>query len=376
MSLPSTGLRIVFVCLLLAGGTALPRGAAFQKEVVDVAVQAEKKGEPAPFQVFAIEEGTLPLLADWPGGGGLDGGWPSRASNPPTVLIAPGDTLNVTIWDSSENSLLMTAGERSSQLQTLVVGASGRVSLPYVGSLRVQGMSPDRARAVIEDRYADVAPGVQVQIVHAPGQGNKVSLVGGVGAPGTYPMPDRSYSVLQLLSEGGGVSDGMRNPQVRLMRGGKMYRVSVKRLYASPSADATLRAGDRVIVAEDERYFLSLGAAGAEAQHYFPKSEVTALDAMALIGGVNEGRGDPKGILILREYPADAVRADGRGPTHQRVVFTLDLTSADGLFSAGKFHIQSGDLVYATESRLSGVGTVIGLVRSSVGLASATGVID
>lgn len=374
MSLPSAGFRLILVGLLLAGCTVLPRGAAFQKEVVDVALKAEEKGEPAPFQVFALQEATLPLLADWPAGRGLDGGWPSRASNPPTVLIAPGDTLNVTIWDSSENSLLMTAGERSSQLQTLVVGASGRISLPYVGSLRVQGMSPERARTVIEDHYAEVAPGVQVQVVHAPGQGNKVSLVGGVGTPGTYPMPDQSYSVLQLLSEGGGVSEGLRNPQVRLMRGGKMYRVSVKRLYDSPAADATLRAGDRVIVAEDDRYFLSLGAAGAEAQHYFTKPDVTALDAMALIGGVNDGRGDPKGILILREYPASAVRGDGRGPTHRRVVFTLDLTSADGLFSAGHFHIQTGDLVYVTESRLSGAATVIGLIRSSIGLADAVGV--
>lgn len=374
MSLPSTGLRVFLIAALLSGCGAMPRGAAFQNEVIDVALKAEARGEEAPFQVFAIQEATLPQLSNWPAGAGLNGNWPKRADNPPTILIAPGDQLEVTIWDSSENSLLLTRGERSSRLQTLTVSAAGRVDLPYVGSIRVQGMSPERARATIEEQFAEVVPGGQVQVLHQPGRGNKVSLVGGVRTPGTYPMSDQSFSVLQLLSDGGGVREDLRNPQVRLMRGGSMYRISVDSLYASPANDAALRPGDRVIVAEDDRYFLSLGAAGAEAQHAFTRPDVSALDAMAIVGGVNDFRADPKGILILREYPAKAVRRDGRGPTHKRVVFTLDLTSADGLFSARHFHIQTGDLVYVTENPIAGARSVLSLVRSSVALSNALGV--
>lgn len=357
----------------MAGCTAMPRGAGFQNEVIDVALKAEEKGEVAPFQVFPIQEATLPQLSHWPSAGGLDGRWLSRADNPPTVLIAPGDRLAVTIWDSSDNSLLMPTGQRSSTLQTLTVSAAGRVDLPYVGMLRVQGMSPERARAVIEDRFAAVVPDGQVQVVHEPGRGNTVSLVGGVNSPGTYPMPDQSFSVLQLLSDGGGVKDGMQNPQVRLMRRGTMYRISVDRLYDSPANDAPLRPGDRVIVAEDDRYFLALGAAGAESEHPFPRPRITALDALAIVGGVNDDRADPKGVLILREYSKKAIRTDGSGPTHSRVVFTLDLTTADGLFSARHFQIQNGDLVYVTESPVTGARNVLTLIRASVGLSNAVG---
>ena len=40
----------------------------------------------------------------------------------------------------------------------------------------------------------------------------------------------------------------------------------MERLLADPSLDTTLRGGDKIYVEKDERYFLSLGATGREAQ--------------------------------------------------------------------------------------------------------------
>ena len=139
-----------------------------------------------------------------------------------------------------------------------------------------------------------------------------------------------------------------------------------------PTRDTTLRSGDKVIVEPDERFFLSLGAAGTEAVHPFPRDQISALEAISLIGGVTDARANPKGLLVLRDYPASAVRTDGTGPTQERVVFTLDLTTADGLFSAGQFPILSGDLVYATESRISSAQTILSVLGNTVGLANQT----
>ena len=54
----------------------------------------------------------------------------------------------------------------------------------------------------------------------------------------------------------------------------------------------------------------------------------------------------------------------------QRVVFTLDLTSADGLFSAGNFQIMPDDLVYATESPIGAARTIFGLLATALTLES------
>jgi polysaccharide export outer membrane protein len=205
----------------------------------------------------------------------------------------------------------------------------------------------------------------------AEGRQNSIDLVGGVNSPGNIMMPDNDFSVLSAISSGGGVSAAMKNPQVKLVRGHDIYSTSVARLYDNPRLDTRLRGGDKVIVEEDRRYFLSLGAAGREAQHPFNRDHVSALDALAIIGGVNDARADPQGILILREYPSKAVRTDAAGPDQSRVVFTLDLTTSDGLFSARNFHIHSGDLVLATESPLNNTRTVLSVVGSIFGVVGA-----
>lgn len=279
----------------------------------------------------------------------------------------------MTIWNTEQNALLTAPGQRSITMPAVTVSSTGEVFMPYIGEIDVAGMSPARAREAVEARFVEVTPSAQVQLEIAESRGNMVSLVGGVAAPGAYPLRDQSATVLSLIAEGGGVPPTLNNPQIRLIRGGEIYGTSVDRLFEDPRLDTTLRNGDKVIVEPDERYFLSLGAAGSEAVHPFPRDEVTALEAVSIIGGVTDTRANPQGILILRDYPTQAVRPDGSGPPHERVVFTMDLTSADGLFSAGRFPIESGDLVYATESRLSSTQTVLGLVGTTFGLARQVG---
>ena len=148
----------------------------------------------------------------------------------------------------------------------------------------------------------------------------------------------------------------------------RSYSISADRLLKDPSLDTTLRGGDKVYVEADERYFLSLGVAGREAQIPFNNDSITALDALSQIGGLNDFRADAKGILIMRDYPAKSVRADGSGPPKERMIFAIDITSADGLFSAGEFHVQSKDVVMIAESPLSTTQSILGILGGLAGI--------
>ena len=363
----------VFLCALVASCGALPRGAGIESEVLAASdVEVQPNGDPVyGFSVFEISRNFLPVLANWPQQGQRNYKWINRQPQPASLTIAAGDILKLTIWDAEENSLLTDAGQRVAQLQDVQVNSDGRIFIPFVGNLRVVGMSPQTARAEIESQLKQTIPSAQVQVSVAPGRANTANLVGGVNAPGVYPLPDRDYTLLSLISEGSGVRSSIENPQVRLMRGSEIYGISLERLYDEPNLDTTLVGGDRVIIEEDDRYFLSLGATGSEAIHKFPKTNVTALDALSIVGGVSDTRADPQGILILREYSQSSVRADiSAGPPQTRVVFTLDLTNADGLFSAAKFNLQSGDLVYATESPVSGAQTIFSIFGSALSIAN------
>lgn len=356
--------KMLGLCLALAA-CSLPRSAGVEREIVSGAGEAE-----ADFALYPVTRAFLPTLAEWPIQGEADLNWITASAGSGSSIIAPGDIVLITVWDSNENSLLTAPGQRVTGLEEMRVSANGTIFMPYIGDTRIAGLSPQAARARLQSELEAIVPSAQVQLSATPGRRNSVDLVGGVAAPATYPMPDRSYSVLSLIAAGGGVSTDLGNPQIRLIRGGQIYGTSINRLYSEPALDTRLRGGDRVIVQEDERYFLSLGAAGSQSQHPFPQDVVSALDAIAIIGGVNATRADPEGILILREYPASALRAGVRGPRQERVVFSLDLTTSDGLFSARHFRVQSGDLVLATESPVRSIQTVFSLFGSVFGLAS------
>lgn len=363
----------IFVALalvsVLTSCSRLPGGAPASEEILK-----EANAETAQFALYSVTRAFLPTVAQWPATGKQEHlGWISASQGARSQIIQPGDSLNVRIWDSSDNSLLTTTEQKEIQLTDVEVASNGSIFMPYVGNVSVIGLTPDLAREELQTSFEMIVPSAQVQLSMTEGRNNSVDLVSGVLQPGTYPMPDRNYSVLGLISAGGGISSNLNNPQIRLMRGGSIYGTSVDKLLNNPSLDTLLRGGDRVFLEEDERYFLSFGATGKEDLYTFTKDNVSAMDAVAIMGGFQDNKADPKGLLVLREYPASASRAGVRGPRQSRVVFSLDLTTADGLFSARRFQINPDDLVMATESPINDALTVSNVIGNFFGVFSAAG---
>lgn len=312
-------------------------------------------------------------LALWPKTGWKGGyNWISAKGGPGSSAIRSGDTVKLVIWDNQENSLMTAKDQKTVSLAPMQVSTRGTIFVPYLGEVVVNGLTPDVARLEVQKAMEPIASSAQVQLSVEPGTRNSVDLVSGVGKPGSYPLPDRNYSILSLLAEGDGVSPSLKNPLVRLIRDGKTYEIRAELLFAEANKNTILRGGDKVIVREDDRYFTALGATGKESLVYFEHEKITALEAMSLVGGFNDSRANPKGVLILREYPQNVTRADGlNGPTMPHVVFTFDLTSADGLFAARNFEVNPMDTVLATESPLVAANTIFGLFGSLIGLNKA-----
>ena len=357
----------VIVLLVLLGACALPQDVGVEGQVLQGADEPS-----ATFGVQYVTRDTLPQLKPWPNSHPTPNlGWITHSATSPDPLIQPGDKLDLAIWDNDDTSLLSQPAQKVIQLPGLKVSSAGTIFLPYADEVYVAKMTPDEARQAIQTKLLTIIPSAQVQLNYASGRANSVELISGMPNNGSFPLADRSTTLTSLLALGGGIPTGVPNPQINLSRGGKLYRISSDTLLSHPDFDTTLRGGDKIYVEPDRRYFLSLGAAGKEALINFPRDHITALDAMSLVGGVNQLTANPKGILILRDYPASAVRSDGNGPPKDRMIFALDLTNADGLFSAGEFPIQDHDLVLVTQSPLVNTRTIFGLIGSFLGVAKS-----
>ncbi len=340
--------EILLVVLAIGGlaGCGFPAGAPLQSQIL-----AQADAENATFDVVEVTQANLPQIRSWPSTGWRGHyRWLTAGGGGPTNLVRPDDKINLVIWDNQDNSLLASPGHKATNMADIVVSPSGTIFVPYVGEVSIGGLSPRGARQVVQREIERISPSAQVQLKVIPGATNTVDMVRGVQKPGPVQLPSRNFTILNAISAGGGIGTALRNPLVRLIRGGRTYEIPAERLFADGTHNIALRGGDKVIVDEDQRHFVVAGATGDRIVQ-FNREHISAMEALSMSGGLSDSRADPGGILILRDYPASAVRADGRGgPPKQQVVFTVDLTTADGLFAARAFEIHPDDLVMVTEA--------------------------
>lgn len=364
--MPKAKLILGVICAASLSACSLPRGAAVQSEVL-----RESNAEIPSFQVVEVTRDTTPLLAKWPGSGWHGHyHWFSADRGPDSATIQTGDKVEILVWDNQDNSLLTGQGGQAANIAQQSVSASGKIFLPYIGEITVRGLTEDTARRRVQEQYDKIQPSVQVQLSAEPGRNNSIDVVSGVGSPGRYPLESRNTQLLSVLALSGGVDSSLRNPLVRLQRDGRTYQTRVESVLADASRNVRVRGGDQIIVVEDDRSFNALGATGTQQLIYFEKDRMTVMEALSSTGGLNSARANPEGVLILRDYHPRDLKPGFAGPNQQQVVFTLDLTSADGLFAARQFLVQPGDTLLATESPINAAATIIGLFGTVIGVTS------
>lgn len=288
--------------------------------------------------------------------------------------IAPGDTLAVSVWENVEAGLLAGAGQNVTLLEEIQVDQSGDIFVPYAGRIAAAGRSPETLRQAITEALAPQTPDPQVEVRRTAGDGRTVSVMGGVEAPGVYPIEAPTLRLSSMLAAAGGVSIVPDVAQVRLQRHGRTGRVWLQDLYDNPRYDIALRPGDRIVVEEDRRAFTALGASTEQARVRFTDREMSAIDAIAAAGGLDGRTADPTGVFVFRQETSEVAnrvlgRTDLVGP--QRIAYILNLTQPEGMFAARDFIIRDGDTVYITEAPFATWSRVIGTATSTINFATA-----
>lgn len=266
--------------------------------------------------------------------------------------IRPGDVLRLTFWENVNDGILTTEGAPAA-LDEVQVDNEGMIFVPYAGRIRAADHSPEALRRIISDKLNEQTPDPQVMVTRLPGNGATVSIMGGISAQGVYPIERPSRRLSGMLASAGGVRIEPEITLVTVQRGRQSGQIWLLDLYEDPDLNIALRDGDRIIVEEDTRSFTSMGATGSQTRVQFASQELSALDALARVGGLRSTESDPTGIFILREERpeiANAVlgRADLTEPV--RMIYVLSLTEANGLFRARDFMIRDEDTIYVTEA--------------------------
>ncbi|MFQ3183568.1 MAG: polysaccharide export outer membrane protein [Alteromonas macleodii] len=284
--------------------------------------------------------------------------------------IHAGDVLGLTIWENVRDPLLVPTGQNATVLEEVQVDGSGFIFVPYAGRIHAAGNTPDAIRRIITEKLEEQTPDPQVQVRRLAGDGATVSIVGAVGSQGVYAIERPTRMLSAMLARAGGVTVQPEIAQVTVMRGDHTGEIWFEDLYSHSSQNIALRAGDRIFVEQDTRSFTALGATGKQSLVAFESQTISAIEAIAQVGGLNTNLADPTGVFVFRNEPVEIakqlVSRDDLVGT-QRVIYVLDLTETNGMFMARDFAIRDGDTVYVTEAPFSQFNKTISAVFGTLG---------
>lgn len=270
---------------------------------------------------------------------------------PDEYTLGAGDIVSVIVWDHPE--LTNATGEfRDPVTSGRLVSTSGDLFYPYVGTIKVAGLTVAEARKRIADGLSKVIKDPQVDIRVVAFRARRVQVTGAVNSPGIVNLDDTPKGVLEAIAERGGISEIASRRRIELIRGGKTYNLDEADVVAghSPILNPPLLPGDIINIPDKsaDQVFV-LGSVGLQGPVYLQQTNTTLTEALAESKGLDALRADDSGVLVFRQGAGD------KEPT----VFALNMASPVGLLLAGEFQLEARDVVYVKATDFAKYNAVI-----------------
>jgi polysaccharide export outer membrane protein len=262
------------------------------------------------------------------------------------LTVAPGDSLRVRIFERYGGNIFPTIQGQSADLGIQRVGADGSIKVPVVGTVQVAGLDLNQIeRKIIQQLGTQVQEPEVIVEFDAP-RTHTVMVSGDVKNPGRVSMLEDVRSVVDAINKAGGpiVSQtGSANQlQVVVRRNGQVILTS--QLLAG--SDIAVQKGDEIVVRPNSRIFTVLGAVQRSGNVEMTKHNLTLLEALGQVGGLNDVRANKTGVYVFRMGDLET------NPTARGRVFRLDLFQPVSIFVAQQFGLQPRDVIYVTNAPL------------------------
>ena len=181
---------------------------------------------------------ALALAACAPSSPARRGGPAVEAPGPIDVTLGTTDVFEVRVYGEADLS------------GTYRVDADGTIDFPLIGRLRVAGQVPSEVATLITGRLAQgYLKNPQVSILVKEYNSKKVTVIGQVQKPGTFPYLVR-MSVVEVVSLAGGFTALAAANDVVVRRGGKTFKVRAADIAEGKAPTFYLEPGDTLLVPE------------------------------------------------------------------------------------------------------------------------------
>lgn len=282
-------------------------------------------------------------------------------ASPIPYVVGPGDVLSINLLDHIEapSVSVMMAPIPNSQADSMVLNGyaidqDGDVYLPYVGGVKVAGLTLRELYAELRKQFAKYIrrPNFTVQI--ASYRSKRVYVTGQVNAPGPIPITDIPMTLPEALGMARGWTQLGDPGAIEINRDGKQYVVNIPEMtsHGVNPMRILLKDGDyvRVPSLEESKVYV-IGDVVKPSALLRPNSRLTLNDALSEAGGINPASGNPGQVYVVRH-------ASDKHPE----IYHLDASSPVALALADSFQLHPRDVVYVDAVPLARWNRVISLI--------------
>ena len=376
---PLHGVGLLAGCLLLAA--CQPYGPGRQSILKAGTVPASANSPAAEIRVVRISADTASSYkppAPWPAFADVLAG-----VQPVGTTVGKGDVLEVTIWEAPPATLFGgpapdgragagIATSRPTSVPELMVGPEGTIMVPFAGTIAAAGRSLHEIEAEVVKRLRGKANAPQVQVRVVRNATATVTVVGDVSNSARVALTPRGERILDVLAQVGGVKPPVNLTTIQVTRDGRNHRMLMSAIIERSENNIVL-ARDDVVTALFQPYsFTVLGAANRNDEIRFEAFGITLSQALGRIGGLQDGRANPRGVFIFR-WEEPTVPGGQRVP----VIYSFDLKDPTVYFIAQQFQMADKDLVYITNAPVAELQRFVSIVSQTIlPIATVTTVIQ
>ncbi len=262
------------------------------------------------------------------------------AYQPQSYQIGAGDSLFITVWEHPE--LTSPAGPQQATVANgRLVRSDGTLFYPYVGTLKVAGMTIEELRVAISKKLAAYVEKPQVDVSVVGYGSQRVLLQGAFVKTDPQPITAVPLTLAQVLGTATINTEQANLSGLVLTRDGQDYHLDLDALNSSGNLaqDIYLKPGDRLYLPYNDRQEVYVvGEVVKPMAINFKTSDLSLTQALGRAGGLNPLTAKGKAVYVIR-----GVKDLEQAPSK---VFSLDAQSPAAFALADQFKVRPGDVVF------------------------------
>jgi polysaccharide biosynthesis/export protein len=284
---------------------------------------------------------------------------------PEPYRIGSGDTLYITVWDHPE--LTSPAGvQQQTAANGRLVRSDGTLFYPYIGAVKVAGMTIEELRAQITSKLSTFVKDPQVDVNVVGYNSQHIMIQGAFLKPDPQPVTAVPLTLWEALGTAEINSTQANLSDLILSRDGHDYHLDLAALNDAKgiAQDIYLKPGDHLYLPyNDTREVYVMGEVIRPMAVNFGTADTLSLtQALGRVGGLNPLTASGKQVYVIRGAN-DMQNAPAK-------VFQLDAKSPAAFALGDQFKVKPGDVVFVGAAGITRWNRVLSQLLPSATLLS------